>query len=146
MRGRGSYNRLLHWLNLVRGWSSHPTSTEWIKDLDWTLVKVVRRLFLCQFGTLLKWAAIFWMIINVVLALSIQLYIIYQGFRISLGKSSKMIIFVSLLNIFKMSHIVWGGLVICWNWLKPKTKPLYPNYACSNPWYTWQLSLNKDKR
>ena len=44
-----------------------------------------------------------------------------QGFRLNLGKSREMIMFVSLLVTFNMSINFLGGLVFTRYWLKPKT-------------------------
>ena len=54
---------------------------------------------------------------------SVFLYKVYQGFRLNLDKSSKMIIFGSLLTALNLSDNFWSGSVFTWNELEPKIKP-----------------------
>ena len=48
-----------------------------------------------------------------------QKYRVYPQCRLSFGKSNEVIIFKSLLSIFKVSYIFWDYWVISKIWLKP---------------------------
>ena len=58
-------------------------------------------------------------------------YNVYRGFRQNLGKSSKVIIFVSLLTPLKVNNNFWGGLVITWYWLKLKNQTILAKLSFS---------------
>ena len=49
----------------------------------------------------------------------------FQGFRLNVGKSSYIIIFVLRLTTFQVRKIFWGGSVITSNLINSKTKQPY---------------------
>ena len=52
-------------------------------------------------------------------------WVAIRWFRLNLGKSIKMIIYVPLLTTFEARKIFPASLVLSWNWLEPKSKPPY---------------------